>query len=329
MRHHGTAVQIVASNLALEAELERVVRALRLERIDCVVLKGTTLMRQIGEPLSARVVADNDLLVKAGGLEAAENALVQMGYRARDGSTLALSLASGAGQRSLGRVSDGVGYTLDLHWSAFHAPFRGVPAALVWSRTREVRLGQEPIRVLDPAMTIIHIAAHFVWHAMGQTRLLRTLGAAWNTWRDVVEIDDLRHLAARIGALPSLEYSLTAAHKLGFAASAVGLTSSRAALALRLLPPGALKSPRPVPDYERIALSLVLVSTRRAAVHLLRFLAPTRAQAAILASSTQPVHIMLSYLRRPWHAVDRWGRYRRALRNGGTTLATSAVEGGH
>lgn len=313
MRHQSTTAKIVAGNLALEAELARIVQAFERENVECVVLKGTPLMRRLGEPLASRIVADNDLLVREGKTTAAERVLVGLGYSAAGARKLAVSMASGGGQHAASRVVGGVRFAVDLHWNAFHPPFRRVPTGLVWERTERGTLGHVPIRVLDRPMTLLHTAAHFVWHAMGQPRLLRTLGAAWDLWRDNLDIDDLLRLAVLTGTLPAFEFSLNAAQQLGYARTALPRTSVRASLALRLLPPQDLILSRPVPDYERIALSLLLVSTDRAAEHVLRFAVPTPGQASVLANSSAPGRIAHTYLRRPLHALQRWTDYRKAL----------------
>lgn len=300
-----------ARNLAVEAELYRIVDNFSREKLDVVVLKGAPLMRRLGEPISARALADNDLLVRRASLEAAEATLRGLGYRPT--RPLRLSVSAGTGQHAMVRITPFLRHVVDLHWEAFHAPFRHVSPSLVWDHTELTVLGDRQLRVLDRPLTLIHIAAHFVWHAMGQVRLLRTIGRAWEAWEDMVDVGDLRRLAIRTGTLPSLEYSVGAAHELGLARTRLPQTTLRARLVSEILPPAELLRERPVPDYERMAVALLLVSARRAATHAFRLAVPRAAEAAILAHDTSVSAVARTYLFRPFHAARRLNEYRHEL----------------
>jgi len=309
---NGPRPELTAAwNLAVEAELAFVLGAFARERLDVVVLKGTPLLRRLGEPLVERTLADNDLLVRGSSLIAAERVLERLGYQST--RPLSLSVRAGSGQHSMVRQTPVVRHVVDLHWAAFHAPFRGVSPELVWAHTEVSSVGGQEVRVLDRPLTLLHTAAHFVWHSMGQLRLLRTLGRAWDAWGHELDPAELRHLALRTGTLPSLEYSLRAAQELGLARGALRFTTLRARTVRELLPPAELLLKRPVPDYERMAVALILVSTERALIHALRLALPSIPEAEILAGASGPQAVARTYLLRPFYAARRLRAYRRHL----------------
>lgn len=313
-RQVAARAAITAHNLALETELLRIHAAFVQAGIQTVVLKGLPLMRRIGEELSERRLADNDLLVRREEVARAEALLGELGYMPTVGRTLQVSLRTGAGQHLMVREVAGHRVCLELHWEAFHPPFTGVDCELVWSHTeRQTYQGQDLI-VFDRPLTLVHTAAHYVWHAMGQPRLLRTFGRAWTAFSGRLDFNELREIGSRTGTLDALDYTLRAAEALGLAEGVPDFGSRRARVLARLLPAERLFEGRPAPDYDRIFLSLLLVSSHRAGRHAARMLLPTAAQVGVVAGNAAPGRIALHYLGRPARTMGRWISYRLSQR---------------
>lgn len=301
---------ITAHNLALESELLRVHAAFVQAGIQTVVLKGLPLMRRIGEEISQRRLADNDLLVHREDVRPAAALLAELGYEHAHRRPLDVSLRTGSGQHPMVQEVAGHRLCVELHWEAFHPPFIGIDPGLIWSHAESQVFRDQDLLVFDRPLTLVHTAAHFVWHAMGQPRLLRTLGHAWMRFRDSVALSELRALAHATGTLHALDFSLRSAQRLSFAEGVPNLGSSRARALERILPAERLLEDRPNPDYDRILLSLLLLSPRRAAWHMGSLLVPAPTQAAVVAGSTSPGRIALHYLGRPTRTAARWLRYR-------------------
>lgn len=301
---------MTAHNLALQSELLQLHGTLSEAGVEAVVLKGLPLMRRLGEDIAGRRLADNDILVRKADIERAEAACRDLGYMPVPGRELPVSLRSESGQHPLVREVAGHRVCVELHWEAFHPPFTGVDPDLLWRHTETTAFQGAELRVFDAPLTLVHTAAHFVWHAMNETRLLRTLGRAWDAWGAGIRATDLESLARRTGTFHALTYSLSAARDLGFSRDVPQFQSTRARALGRLLPPHRLGEPRPHPDYDRILLSLMLVSPSRGAAHLRRLMLPAPAQVGVVAGDSSVRGVATHYLGRPARTLRRFLAYR-------------------
>ena len=137
-------------------ELGRVLRALDVEGIGAIPLKGVALAERLFGDVGMRVSTDVDVLVPASTVTRAIGVLRRSGYRAEpsEGFFLARLLASDI-ELALRRREGGLEHALDLHWglawpgareraalselwaAARRTTFRGAPA---WRMTREWEL---------------------------------------------------------------------------------------------------------------------------------------------------------------------------------------------
>lgn len=302
-----------AHNLVLGDELRSIHSAFEKARVPVVVLKGIPLMKRIGEDLGERRLADNDVLVRRRDVRRAAAALEATGYCELPGRSLDVSLRTGSGQHPMVREVHGHRVRAELHWEAFHPPFTGIAEERVWARTTTTKFGDLELCVPDAELTLVHTAAHYVWHAMGQPRLLRTLGRAWNAFRRDVDVASLEALATSLGVLPSLDFALTAAQELGVTESVPDFSTRQARAVRFLLPPDALSVRRPEPDYDRILVSLLLLSPERALRHVVRLAAPGPTQVGVVVGAPHPGRVAWHYVARPGRMLRRYLEYRRSV----------------
>jgi hypothetical protein len=242
--------------------LLRVVGDLAEAGIPCVVLKGTPLARRLHQGIDGRVVGDNDVLVRAEDARDACARLEREGYRPLPFLDLERRLRH-TNQFLLSKRRDGVNLVVEVHWNAFARTLFRVPEQVQWAHTQKFVLHGRTFDVFDPALTLNHLAAHFVQHGFSELRILRELASAWNLWGR--EHGTLAFsLADTIGLRPALDYALNAAALLGLLSHELppGI-SPRARVLLRLLPAGRLANePALESEYARVLVPLVLADAR-------------------------------------------------------------------
>ncbi len=249
-------------------------------------------------------------MVRRTDVDRAERVLRDLGYRCAADRPLEVSRAIGPEHR-LSRTVGGDKLQVELHWDAFHHPFSGIPEELVWSHVEaREEMGGNRFDVFDRSFTLIHTAAHFAWHSLGQPRLLETLGRAWDSWRDSLDVSGLAALAEQTGTRHALDYALWAAGEHGFAHAIPDLGSKRARALRKILPAHKLTEPRAQPDYEMMALALLLAPAPAAIRHAWRILLPPRAQMGLITGRTEPFRVAAGYATRPARAALRWLRVR-------------------
>jgi putative nucleotidyltransferase-like protein len=173
-----------AAHAASSRQAEEALRALREAGISPVVLKGAPLAERLWPRDWMRPPGDLDLLVEGRALGAALAGLVRAGYRPSSGD------ASGRFRPTLAGVElrpRAPGSRIDLHTRLFRSVGSGIPTDEVLRRARPARFGDLPIRILDPADEILHLAVHAAVHGCVHPKWILDLrfaallypGSAW------------------------------------------------------------------------------------------------------------------------------------------------------
>lgn len=174
-----------------------------------VVYKGVATSLATGTSWAQRMIADVDVLVDPRDLDQAEATLARLGlvrgpaYRHRDALTVWANCEVGW---------SGLGVPIDLHWRIDSEPgLFDIPASEVIAAGGTVELNGTQIPVMNPAHATIACAVH-------GTRDL------WLRWRslldlmrllEITDLDEVRQLAARLGAARSLDIGLAACYLAG------------------------------------------------------------------------------------------------------------------
>jgi hypothetical protein len=252
-----------AHNLALRAELTRILHVFRAQGVPCIVLKGFPLLEELGEHLGSRPLADNDLLVARADARRAYDILVGDGLRSWPGRVFEKDLLNTHEHPLVRPESEGGGLVCELHWHAFPRTLSSVPETLIWGHTRESRVAGTPCRVLDKPLSLLHLTGHALSHELCEPRTLRIMGRAWSSWVGDIDMEELEQLARAVGLKQALVYVLRVAEKLGHAeVPAPSWSVPRARLVERLLPSDrvAVEAWSRFPErYWRFGVSLLLL----------------------------------------------------------------------
>lgn len=230
----------VARALLLEHELERIAEACARAGLDLIVLKGVPLARQLfdGPADRQREQQDNDLLVRRDDLTRALAVLEALGYRLPSAYRHRHPLAAREPDWQLPLVyrHEGVGRVLaELHWTPFPPRLFPVPSATLWKHSVEYRLrGGAQVRVFDRALTLIHLASHYVQHAGAGRWILEDFAAGWTRWAARLGAEPVAALARELRLHAVLAYTLAHAQQLDMIADAEAVPALRSRTA-RLL----------------------------------------------------------------------------------------------
>ncbi|MEN9577173.1 MAG: hypothetical protein RJA70_182 [Pseudomonadota bacterium] len=297
-------------NLLLKGELLQVSVAFEAAQIPCVVLKGLPLAIELYGGIGARAMLDNDVLVRRSDGERAHQVLTTLGFKSETPGSFQRSF-SGNFQHPLHRSHPGGGVSnLDLHWAALAPHLFAEHEALWFEETRDFELDGRTLRVPSRELGLIHLAGHLLQHSLGQPRILKDIGLAWQAWRDQIEVPRLRSLAELLGATAALDYALRAANLAGHCSvpSPRLLFSARASLLLTLLPVERLLDPKQPVSYRRAALSWLLLSPAQGARSLQYELLPHWARMELIHPGDGPLRLALRYAERPFRALRHRSR---------------------
>ena len=194
---HDLEVLATARALAVDGFAAEMVRGLRQNGIEPILLKGASLAGWL-YPDAVRPYGDADLLVAPGQVMAAADVLTGLGLRPVDGH---VSLHA----HPWVRESDGA--VIDLH-SRLYGP--RAPAESCWrvlqNWTEDAEIAGVSVRVLNPAGRVVHVCMHAVQHAdddKPREDLRRALERApLAVWQGAQELAD------RLRALPILAAAL-------------------------------------------------------------------------------------------------------------------------
>ena len=299
--------QRAARNLLLQAELVRLVRALRLAGIETIVLKGLPLLRRLYGALDERWMADNDLLVHRADVFRARDVLVELGYRLPRFLRLESQLDLMHAYRLRRPLAEKSFLDADLHWTITLPRLVDVPEECLWAHVEMLELGGERVRVFDPQMTILHLAWHFAVDYFANDKTLADLVRAWSMWGEQIDPDELVRLADRMRLRHVLAYALACVRHEGGAVPAVPEIDSRIArLVLRLVPPERRRIAGPWVAYRRIFVRALMADPRRWPRFLRHALFPPIDEMAEVLGRPVTPGLYLRYLTRPLQPVTRW-----------------------
>lgn len=300
-----------AQNLLLERELCQIASCFQRAGVELLVLKGVPLTRRLHGDLGKRYSVDNDLLVRRADVPRAEQLLAGLGYEASPGRKLAADLASTFQHPMRRGLPDGALVRAELHWHAFPPELFAVPEDELWHHASAYRLGEQQVLVFDPLLTLLHLASHHVQHRCAEAKVLDDVGAAWRRYGSEVDIDELARLAARLGLTGALAFSLDAAYRAGSCDAPSPITSRRARLLGRWLPPATHAAD---PSYASILGSLLLASPQKISGALLRELFPPPAILARVYGVEPSPSLIFRYPLRLLRPAQRWLSLQRAPR---------------
>ncbi|HVY27474.1 MAG TPA: nucleotidyltransferase family protein [Polyangiaceae bacterium] len=292
-----------AQNLLLERELCQIAGSFQRAGVPLLVLKGVPLTRRLHGDLGKRYSVDNDLLVRRADVPRAERLLTELGYAASPGRQLAVDLASTFQHPMRRGLADGALLRAELHWQAFPPELFAVPEEELWRHATQYFSGEQELLVFDPLMTLLHLASHHVQHRCAEAKVLDDVGAAWRRYAAEVDTRELARLAARFGLTGALAFSLDAAYRAGSCDAPSPITSRRAQLLGRWLPPATHAAE---PSYGSILGSLLLASPRKISGALLRELFPPPAILARVYGVDPSPSLLFRYPLRLLRPAKRW-----------------------
>lgn len=285
--------------LALQRELVVTLEALARAGIsEAVVLKGVPLALRVFGSVAEREMRDIDLLVHRRDAPRAFAALTALGFESYRG--LALDLKRNHAL-TLVRASSNGQVIVDLHWTAFHTGF-GVAEGIQWHHTQRFAHQGLDCLVFDPAMSILHLAHHYLAHL--SPKALRDFGAAWNTWHEDVDASDLLALARSTGQLGALAVAFSRAAEFGLLdAAAPRVRSLRGAVFLRLLRGRLGRS-----EHGRVILGPVAMRPMEGVRWALYALFPRPAAMRVIYGDGTPAQVAGRYVTRPFELAAKTAR---------------------
>jgi hypothetical protein len=158
----GMRRQVVLRHLRTINDLRHLERVLTTAGIPWLVIKGPTLAEPVHGAVELRYYGDLDLLVPGRHLAAAMAALEEAGSEVLDRNWTLI------GEQMKGEVHVRLpsGTHLDLHWHLFNDAERRhlfpVDVDGLFSRAREVRVGDAPVTTLSLADTVVYVAMHML-----------------------------------------------------------------------------------------------------------------------------------------------------------------------
>lgn len=146
-------------NSILYEETQRILRVFNRKGIPLLLLKGIYLA-MVYENIGLRPMGDIDILIQEKHIREAHNILLSLGWK----NTHNCKLLGAQGVRALHYNLPGKGIFLDLQWEllGWHLPFKG--AEEIWTRAKEIKLGDVKALVLSPDDLLIHLCLHTAIH---------------------------------------------------------------------------------------------------------------------------------------------------------------------
>lgn len=154
-RRHVT----LASNARLADALLPILRAMAAAGIDAMPVKGLVIAEQLYGSLAARPCADLDVLVRPADLPAAREVLRGLGFGQRERPGYK-ALVHQFHDPAWGRGGPTDHVRVELHWALWADSDRRLGTAGLWDRSVEATLLDEPVRILSPEDTLLHLAIH-------------------------------------------------------------------------------------------------------------------------------------------------------------------------
>jgi hypothetical protein len=153
-------------NLALAAELARILAIFEGSGVAAVPFKGPVLAYSVYGDLSLRLFADLDILIHAGDISCATRLLNELGYQHEYKLTRSQELAYIQHEHAFHFVHGITGIIIELHWRLSHRDLSySIDEAGLWDRTQPADLMGRPIRTLSPEDLFLYLCMHGAKHA--------------------------------------------------------------------------------------------------------------------------------------------------------------------
>jgi hypothetical protein len=163
------AYQIAFHNLALAAELIKLIGALRELGIEALAYKGPILGQQLYGDVTLRQFRDLDILIAPADVLRARNALYQLGYQELEESSLVRKHVSSQCEWQMTGTHSGT--LIELHWALFpHYASFDLSVAELNRASVGVEIAGGRIRTLDFGHLALVLSAHgakHFWYRLG------------------------------------------------------------------------------------------------------------------------------------------------------------------
>jgi hypothetical protein len=196
--------------------------------------------------------------------------------------------------------------TLDLHWAPFRPRLHPAPEELIWRHAEWCALRNANVRVFDPPLTLVHLAAHYAQHRFVEPRVLAQFAAAWATWNAEIDPPDLASLAKQCSLQHVLAYAFTAAEAAGVLTVPAPRTESRrAAMIHRRMANQPIRDVASGRDYAGMLTAWSLAPVHRIPAHAATLAFPSIETLAAIKGKPVSKRLYLEYLVRPLRPIVR------------------------
>ena len=165
------ARKIAFGNLALAAELVKLIDALEALGIEVLAYKGPALAQQLYGDATLRQFRDLDILVAPADVLRTRDALCRLGYRESEPFNASLLRKHVASQCEWPMMGSDSGTVIELHWALFpRYASLDLSVAELSRASVKVAIAGEPVRSLAPHHLALVLAAHgtkHFWYRLG------------------------------------------------------------------------------------------------------------------------------------------------------------------
>jgi hypothetical protein len=174
-------------NLALTAELLKIVTLLRASKIGVLAFKGPVLAEQVYGNLALRRFADLDVLISEADVPRASFLLVSNGYQPMFNLTLKQEVKYAKLRNEHAFTHPGKQITIDLHWEVLPKGFSFSPSPeLLWEKPQAVKLGGSLVETLSVENLLLFLCAHAAKHSwFNSLSMLSDIGLLISTRPDI------------------------------------------------------------------------------------------------------------------------------------------------
>ena len=212
-RLKAVKLRIGIRNTKLYHELAGVLKALRKEGIQVIVLKGAHLAELAYGNVALRPMDDVDILVKKHDLSRAEKKFFEMGYFHLEGDSERMKSAS---PHHLTPFRKQGCTPIEVHWTLPSMDTPGTDANNVWERAQDAEIAGSKALVLSPEDLLLHISIHAsLHHRFGVgLRPLCDISAILTRYRDVLDWNKVLSSAQQWGLCNGVYLTLHVAKEL-------------------------------------------------------------------------------------------------------------------
>jgi len=199
----------LARNTLIYHELDAILKLLRSEGLQAILLKGVALAGTVYPNIALRPMSDVDLLIRAPDLPRVQEMLITQGYaffpdHARD-------FDQGFGRAKMFTRQAPYPLSVDLHWRLLEWP-RGQQATLLtewlWASARERRVADIPALVLSPEAQVLHLTSHLAKHRWQRLLWFYDIAQVLRYYENELDWDLLLAKAREFEILKALQVTL-------------------------------------------------------------------------------------------------------------------------